>query len=48
MPIYLNTMNNAILRAALPPEMGNPGAYGFTLINHPMEGTNAKISQEKM
>lgn len=48
MPIYLNVLNNAILRAALPMKKGNPAAYGITLINHPMEGTNARLSQEKM
>ena len=28
MPIYLNAINNAILRANLPKERGNPAAYG--------------------
>lgn len=27
---------------------GNPGAYGITLINHPMQGTNVRLSQAKM
>ncbi|CAD5121418.1 DgyrCDS9938 [Dimorphilus gyrociliatus] len=40
MPAYLNTLNNAILRANLPLDMGNPSAYGITVINHPMENTN--------
>lgn len=48
MPVYLNVLNNAMLRASLPVHKGNPAAYGITLINHPMEGTNARLSQEKM
>lgn len=28
MPTYLNVLNNAILRANLPPSKGNPAAYG--------------------
>lgn len=28
MPVYLNALNNAILRANLPPSKGNPSAYG--------------------
>ena len=40
MPTYLNTLNNAILRANLPQSKGNPAAYGITLINHPINNTN--------
>ena len=29
MPTYLNVLNNAILRANLPPSKGNPAAYGM-------------------
>lgn len=28
MPTYLNVLNNAILRANMPPSKGNPAAYG--------------------
>ena len=27
-PVHINVLNNAILRANLPPEKGNPSAYG--------------------
>lgn len=40
MPVYANALNNAILRANLPKNKGNPAAYGITLINHPMKHTN--------
>lgn len=36
MPTYLNVLNNAILRANLPPSKGNPAAYG-TNIRHNMD-----------
>lgn len=36
MPTYLNVLNNAILRANLPPSKGNPAAYG-TNIRHTMD-----------
>ena len=48
MPVYLNTLNNAILRANLPPQKGNPAAYGITAINHPMNDTNTVLSLEMM
>ncbi|XP_072841100.2 ATP-binding cassette sub-family A member 2 isoform X1 [Pogona vitticeps] len=44
MPTYLNTLNNAILRANLPKSRGNPAAYGITLTNHPMNKTSASLS----
>uniref|UniRef100_A0A8C8DUJ1 ATP-binding cassette, sub-family A (ABC1), member 2 n=1 Tax=Oryzias sinensis TaxID=183150 RepID=A0A8C8DUJ1_9TELE len=44
MPTYLNVLNNAILRANLPPSKGNPAAYGITLTNHPMNRTSASLS----
>uniref|UniRef100_UPI00358F4AA8 ATP-binding cassette sub-family A member 2 isoform X1 n=1 Tax=Myxine glutinosa TaxID=7769 RepID=UPI00358F4AA8 len=44
MPTYLNVLNNAILRANLPPSRGNPAAYGITVINHPMNKTSASLS----
>uniref|UniRef100_A0AAV2MP22 ABC transporter domain-containing protein n=1 Tax=Knipowitschia caucasica TaxID=637954 RepID=A0AAV2MP22_KNICA len=44
MPTYLNVLNNAILRANLPPSRGNPAAYGITLTNHPMNRTSASLS----
>lgn len=28
MPVFLNAINNAILRANLPSKKGNPAAYG--------------------
>ncbi|XP_074655833.1 ATP-binding cassette sub-family A member 2-like [Tubulanus polymorphus] len=46
MPAYLNTINNAILRANLPVEKGNPAAYGITLINHPINNTNNQLSMD--
>lgn len=45
-PVYLNTLNNAILRANLPKEKGNPAAYGITVSNHPMNHTNNKLSMD--
>ena len=38
-PIYINAMNNAILRANLPRLKGNPAAYGISVTNHPMNQT---------
>jgi len=34
LPTYLNVMNNAILRASLSKEKGNPASYGITVYNH--------------
>ncbi|CAH1785688.1 unnamed protein product [Owenia fusiformis] len=45
-PTYLNVLNNAILRANLPKSMGNPAAYGITVINHPMNNTNNQLSMD--
>lgn len=39
-PVFLNAINNAILRANLPASKGNPAAYGITAINHPWNDTN--------
>ncbi|KAK2120757.1 ATP-binding cassette sub- A member 2 [Saguinus oedipus] len=44
MPTYLNSLNNAILRANLPKSKGNPAAYGITVTNHPMNKTSASLS----
>ncbi|XP_042819729.1 ATP-binding cassette sub-family A member 2 isoform X1 [Panthera tigris] len=44
MPTYLNSLNNAILRANLPRSKGNPAAYGITVTNHPMNKTSASLS----
>uniref|UniRef100_A0A8C5QFN3 ATP-binding cassette sub-family A member 2 n=1 Tax=Leptobrachium leishanense TaxID=445787 RepID=A0A8C5QFN3_9ANUR len=47
MPTYLNTLNNAILRANLAnlkKSKGNPAAYGITVTNHPMNKTSASLS----
>lgn len=40
LPTYLNVMNNAILRASLSKEKGNPAAYGITVFNHPFNKTD--------
>ncbi|KAH3795730.1 hypothetical protein DPMN_149289, partial [Dreissena polymorpha] len=39
MPVYLNAMNNALLRATLSIHKGDPATYGITLVNHPMKQT---------
>ncbi|XP_059174017.1 ATP-binding cassette sub-family A member 2-like isoform X2 [Physella acuta] len=44
MGVFLNSLNNAILRANLPPEKGNPAAYGITLYNHPWNDTKSQLS----
>ncbi|XP_036162828.1 ATP-binding cassette sub-family A member 2 isoform X2 [Myotis myotis] len=44
MPTYLNSLNNAILRANLPKSKGHPAAYGITVTNHPMNKTSASLS----
>ncbi|XP_073662951.1 ATP-binding cassette sub-family A member 2 isoform X3 [Tursiops truncatus] len=44
MPTYLNSLNNAILRANLPKSKGSPAAYGITVTNHPMNKTSASLS----
>lgn len=41
LPTYLNVMNNAILRASLSKERGNPAAYGITVFNHPFNKTDS-------
>ncbi|KAK3087439.1 hypothetical protein FSP39_005943 [Pinctada imbricata] len=47
MPVYLNTLNNAILRANLDPATkGNPAAYGITATNHPMKETNNQLNED--
>eukprot|EP00058_Branchiostoma_floridae_P014632 XP_002600120.1 hypothetical protein BRAFLDRAFT_118238 [Branchiostoma floridae] len=49
MPTYLNTLNNAILRANIPKseqDLGNPAAYGITVINHPMNETSTRLTSE--
>ncbi|XP_066919865.1 ATP-binding cassette sub-family A member 2-like [Clytia hemisphaerica] len=40
MPTYINAMDNALLRAMLPPEKGNPAAYGITAASHPLNITH--------
>ena len=47
-PTYLNSLNNAILRASLAKGKGDPAAYGVTLINHPMNNTRSDLSIDKM
>ena len=44
MGVYLNTLNNAILRANLPADKGNPAAYGMTVYNHPWNDTDSQLS----
>ncbi|XP_033642721.1 ATP-binding cassette sub-family A member 2-like isoform X2 [Asterias rubens] len=47
LPIYLNVLNNAILRANLDPSIhGNPSAYGITVINHPVNKTGWQLEEE--
>ncbi|XP_021369630.1 ATP-binding cassette sub-family A member 2-like isoform X2 [Mizuhopecten yessoensis] len=46
MPVFLNTINNAILRANLPKSKGHPAAYGITVINHPLNQTNNKLNKD--
>ncbi|KAH3733603.1 hypothetical protein DPMN_040034 [Dreissena polymorpha] len=46
MPVYLNTLNNAILRANLPKHKGHPAAYGITVTNHPMNQTNNVLNMD--
>ncbi|CAN7974909.1 unnamed protein product [Ixodes persulcatus] len=48
MPTYVNSINNAILRANLPPEKGHPSAYGITVINHPMTDTSFLLSKDQI
>ncbi|GFS22088.1 ATP-binding cassette sub-family A member 2 [Elysia marginata] len=44
MGVYLNSLNNAILRANLPADKGNPAAYGMTVYNHPWNDTDSQLS----
>ncbi|CAF1374019.1 unnamed protein product [Didymodactylos carnosus] len=46
LPLYINIMSNAILRANIPLSKGLPSAYGITTINHPMNETNNMLSTE--
>uniref|UniRef100_A0A2R5LDX6 ATP-binding cassette sub-family A member 2 n=1 Tax=Ornithodoros turicata TaxID=34597 RepID=A0A2R5LDX6_9ACAR len=48
MPTYINSMNNAVLRANLPPEKGHPSTYGITVINHPMTDTSFLLSKDQI
>lgn len=52
MPVFLNVHNNALLRASIARNKNvsrfNPSAFGITLINHPMEGSNEVISMTKV
>lgn len=41
LPTYLNVMNNAILRASLSKEKGNPASYGITVYNHYFNKTDS-------
>jgi ATP-binding cassette subfamily A (ABC1) protein 2 len=54
MPVFLNVMNNAILRANVKKALDSKGSeskirvnqYGITVINHPMNQTNNYLSTE--
>ncbi|KXJ05547.1 ATP-binding cassette sub-family A member 2, partial [Exaiptasia diaphana] len=49
LPTYLNVMNNAILRASIGKDKGNPSAYGITAYNHPFpfnSTSNTHLSAE--
>ncbi|XP_055947316.1 ATP-binding cassette sub-family A member 2-like isoform X3 [Argiope bruennichi] len=48
MPTYVNSLNNAILRANLPKSKGYPSAYGITVINHPMTDTSYLLSKDQI
>lgn len=48
MPTYVNSINNAILRANLPPENGHPSTYGITVVNHPMTDTSFLLSKDQI
>ncbi|PRD32326.1 UNVERIFIED_CONTAM: ATP-binding cassette sub-family A member 2 [Trichonephila clavipes] len=48
MPTYVNSMNNAILRANIPKSKGYPSAYGITVINHPMTDTSYLLSKDQI
>lgn len=39
---YMNIMNNALLRAHLPPGK-SPDQYGITLTSHPMNRTSVQL-----
>ncbi|KFM77694.1 ATP-binding cassette sub-family A member 2, partial [Stegodyphus mimosarum] len=47
MPTYVNSLNNAILRANLPKSKGYAAAYGITVINHPMTDTSYLLSKDQ-
>ncbi|XP_035229982.1 ATP-binding cassette sub-family A member 2-like, partial [Stegodyphus dumicola] len=48
MPTYVNSLNNAILRANLPKSKGYAAAYGITVINHPMTDTSYLLSKDQI
>uniref|UniRef100_T1J7T4 ATP-binding cassette sub-family A member 2 n=1 Tax=Strigamia maritima TaxID=126957 RepID=T1J7T4_STRMM len=49
MSTYINTLNNAILRANLNASVkGQPAAYGITVINHPMVDTISISIRDKI
>ncbi|XP_037068888.1 ATP-binding cassette sub-family A member 2-like [Pollicipes pollicipes] len=47
-PAYVNALNNAVLRANLPPAAGDPAAYGVTCVNHPLPRTGAFTLEEEI
>ncbi|XP_077550121.1 phospholipid-transporting ATPase ABCA1-like isoform X2 [Haemaphysalis longicornis] len=42
---YMNAINNVLLRAHLPPE-ADPSLYGISVVNHPMNFTQAQLQDE--
>uniref|UniRef100_A0A1I8AI30 Transmembrane protein n=1 Tax=Steinernema glaseri TaxID=37863 RepID=A0A1I8AI30_9BILA len=49
--IFLNALNNEVLRSALRARLngsGNPGSFGITVVNHPFEDTEQMITPEKI
>ena len=48
-PIYLNAINNAILRAnvaKLSDQTKDPASFGITVFNHPLNGTDKANDQD--
>lgn len=48
MPAFINAMDNAILRASITPEMGDPAAYGITAITHPLNVTKNVLNLDSI
>eukprot|EP00111_Clytia_hemisphaerica_P002239 TCONS_00006276-protein len=48
MPAFINAMDNALLRAMVPPEKGNPAAYGITGSSHPLNLTKNVLNMDSI